>query len=79
MQVVHAEYIKDYTLRIYFSNGHTRFRDMSTPFSKLGGDFEKWKTMANFKRFKIDQGNLVWGKDWDVIYPVSDLYTGKNL
>lgn len=31
----------------------------------------------NFKKFKIEYGNVVWGKDWDMIFPVYDLYLEK--
>ena len=39
--------------------------------------FNKYKKEANFKRFKIENGNVVWGKDWDMIFPLYDLYKGK--
>jgi hypothetical protein len=39
--------------------------------------YNKYKKPENFKRFKIENGNIVWGKDWDMIFPVYDLYTGK--
>ena len=29
-----------------------------------------------FKQFKIESGNLVWGKNWDLIFPVNQLYRG---
>ena len=39
--------------------------------------YNKYKKVENFKKFKIENGNVVWGKDWDLIFPVSDLYKGK--
>jgi len=41
------------------------------------GLFKEYKKPENFKRFKIENGNVVWGKDWDMIFPVYDLYRGK--
>ena len=38
--------------------------------------FNKYKKINNFKKFKIENGNVVWGKDWDMIFPVFDLYNG---
>ena len=29
----------------------------------------------NFKKFTIEQGNVVWGKNWDMIFPIEDLYS----
>ena len=39
--------------------------------------FNKYKKQANFKRFNIENGNVVWRKDGDMIFPIDDLYTGK--
>ena len=30
-----------------------------------------------FRRFTIDNGNIVWGKNWDLIFPVEHLYAGR--
>ena len=35
------------------------------------------KKEYNFKRFKIENGNIVLGNNWDMIFPVYDLYNGK--
>ena len=29
-----------------------------------------------FKKFKVENGLLVWGKNWDLIFPSEDLYHG---
>lgn len=29
-----------------------------------------------FKKFKVEMGNVVWGKNWDLVFPVQDLYSG---
>ncbi len=30
-----------------------------------------------FRTFVIDDGNVVWGEDWDLIFPIENLYIGK--
>ena len=30
-----------------------------------------------FRTFKIVEGNIVWGDDWDLIFPMENLYRGK--
>ena len=30
-----------------------------------------------FKKFYIDSGNIVWGKNWDLVFPIEQLYKGK--
>ena len=32
---------------------------------------------AERSRFTIDNGNIVWGKNWDLIFPVEHLYSGR--
>ncbi|MCY7349592.1 MAG: DUF2442 domain-containing protein [Cytophagaceae bacterium] len=29
-----------------------------------------------FKTFQLDNGNIVWGEDWDLIFPVYQLHRG---
>ncbi len=31
---------------------------------------------SEFKKFKIEDGNIVWGENWDLIFPVEQLYSG---
>jgi len=30
-----------------------------------------------FKNFKIEDGNIVWGEKWDLIFSIEQLYRGK--
>ncbi|HKP32024.1 MAG TPA: hypothetical protein VJT83_04835 [Chitinophagaceae bacterium] len=36
----------------------------------------KYKKPENFKKFEILDGNLIWGKHWDMIFPIQQLYSG---
>jgi hypothetical protein len=36
--------------------------------------YEKYKTIDVFKKFKIENGNIVWGKNWDLIFKIDKLY-----
>lgn len=39
--------------------------------------YNKYLAPRKFSRFTIDNGNVVWGKNWDLIFPVEQLYAGK--
>jgi len=39
--------------------------------------YNKYLDEAEFSRFTIDDGNIVWGEDWDLIFPIEQLYSGK--
>jgi hypothetical protein len=30
-----------------------------------------------FRKFYINSGNIVWGKNWDLVFPVEQLHSGK--
>jgi hypothetical protein len=39
--------------------------------------YNKYLDPRKFRRFTIDNGNIVWGKNWDLIFPVEHLYAGR--
>lgn len=41
--------------------------------------YNKYLDPKKFRRFTIENGNLVWGKNWDLIFPIEQLYSGKLL
>jgi hypothetical protein len=40
--------------------------------------FERYRALSNFKKFRIVGGNVVWGRNWDLIFPVDQLYKGRS-
>jgi len=39
--------------------------------------YNKYLDPRKFSRFTIDNGNIVWGKNWDLIFPIEQLYSGN--
>ncbi len=39
--------------------------------------YNKYLDPHKFRQFTIDNGNVVWGKNWDMIFPIEQLYTGN--
>ncbi len=78
ISVKEAKYIDDYKLEIVFTNRKIRVVDFE-PFLTTHShpQYNKYKKPKYFKSFKIENGNIIWGKDWDMIFPVYDLYKGK--
>ena len=77
LTVVDGDFLGDYLINIHFSDGTQRVVDFARAFSQLKGYYAQYQQPHLFQNFAIDGGNLVWGEDWDVIYPTGDLYTGK--
>lgn len=38
--------------------------------------YNKYLDEAEFEKFTIDDGNIVWGEDWDLIFPLEQLHSG---
>jgi len=77
LSVSNASYKGDYLVEICFSNNEQRIVDFG-PFLEKNPhpQYNAYKDKKLFQSFKIENGNLVWGKDWDLIFPVTDLYNG---
>ena len=65
--VVSAEYLKDYTLKICFADGKSGIVDF-TPYIRKGGIFGKLAQVENFKRFTVNQelGVITWQGEIDI-------------
>jgi Protein of unknown function (DUF2442) len=59
--VVSAEYLKDYILKIWFADGKLGIVDF-TPYIRKGGVFSKLAELKNFKSFLVNQelGIITW-------------------
>lgn len=78
LSVVKADFVGDYRVNVHFSDGTQRIIDFTDAFSRLQGYYARYYQPELFQTFTIEDGNLVWGEDWDVIYPTWDLYKGKT-
>lgn len=77
-KVVYVRYASDYNILISFSD----LTQQTVDFGPFLADhshprYNKYKNPIHFRKFKIVCGNIVWGKDWDLIFPVSQLHAGK--
>ena len=41
--------------------------------------YNKYLDPRKFSRFTIENGNIVWGKNWDLMFPVEQLHAGSIL
>lgn len=78
LSVIGAKHIKDTCIEVVFNDGKKNIIDFSKFFdTHHHPQYNKYRKEENFKKFKIENGNIVWGKDWDMIFPVDELYQGK--
>ncbi len=80
IRVQDAIYVGEYKVQIIFNDNTMQVVDFG-PF--LVGhphpQYSKYLDAEQFKTFSIDMGNLVWGENWDLIFPVEQLYRGEIL
>ena len=38
--------------------------------------YNKYLDPRKFSRFTLENGNVVWGKNWDLIFPLDELHEG---
>jgi hypothetical protein len=72
-----ARYLSDYAIRIRFNDGNERLVDFKPFLSKsLHPSIKKYLDESKFSNFSLTDGNLNWN-DYDLIFPISDLYKGQ--
>jgi hypothetical protein len=65
-------------ITLSFNNGERTLVDFLPLFQQyVKGDNFKYFAPQNFKRFIIKNGNIYWGKNEDIIFPIQLLY-GKS-
>lgn len=77
MTIVDAVYTGGLSLSLTFSDGIVRVVDFERFIKKYPHpQYDRYLDPDCFQTFSIENGNVVWGKDWDMIFPVEDLYNG---
>lgn len=77
ISILSAKYIAPLSIEIYFSDNTKRLVNIGG-YIKIHPHIQ-YNTYLNenkFNEFKIEMGNIVWGKNCDTIFPVKDLYNG---
>jgi hypothetical protein len=77
IEIKSAVYIGDYAIRIIFNDGVNRLVDFKSFLeTSYHPSIRKYLVEKKFKEFEIIDGNLNWN-DYDLIFPIYDLYQGK--
>ena len=79
LAVTAACYLADYRLAVSFSDGTTQEIDFAPVLDQFApADYRAvYRQPAQFRAFAIENGNLVWGADWDLIFPVWKLHQNR--
>lgn len=75
LYIQQANYISDLNVELKFNDGTIRNVDFSNfLLNHPHPQYNKYLKPANFKKFYIENGNIVWGKNWDLMIPIENLY-----
>ncbi|EHQ05123.1 DUF2442 domain-containing protein [Leptonema illini] len=79
INIVRAEYVKDYVLSLVFDDGTEQLVDFE-PFLRSAQNpaIQSYMEPALFQAFRIEHGELLWG-DYDLCFPMVDLYENNLL
>jgi hypothetical protein len=79
IRLTNAKYLGDYKVELQFDDNVTRQIDFSVFLNNHSHpQYNKYKELTNFRKFKIAAGNIVWGENWDLGFNLRNLYEGKN-
>ena len=79
LEVTEAKYVSGYKLLLTFSDGEIRVVDFGPFLEKARNpDTTDFRDSKKFKSFRIEGGDLIWG-DYQMIFPIMDLYRGSIL
>jgi len=78
--VVAARYLNDFSVAVSFSCGRTQLVNFLPLFEKyVKGDNLKYFAPERFKKFIVKNGNIHWGNNADVIFPVSAFFKDSAI
>ncbi len=79
IRITDAYHTNGYRMRVRFSDGTDKEIDFSDFINSTKiGALQKYKDIERFSTsHKIEDGMLVWGESWEMIFPNESLYLGK--
>ncbi|MBP3774097.1 MAG: hypothetical protein ILA34_01955 [Bacteroidaceae bacterium] len=75
--IIKAEDVGNLTVSLTFSDSTVQIVDIGEFIRRHPHpQYNKYLDPRKFGRFAIENGNIVWGKNWDLVFPVEQLHTG---
>ncbi|MBQ9591715.1 MAG: DUF2442 domain-containing protein [Paludibacteraceae bacterium] len=75
--IIKAENAGNLTLHITFNDNTAQTVNIGDFIRKNPHpQYNKYLNPQKFNCFSLENGNIVWGKNWDMIFPIEQLYTG---
>jgi len=77
ISIEEAKYLNDYKIYLKFNDGKERILDFKNfILSSQHPEIKKYQDKNLFKNFNLQYGEIEWN-DYDLAFPIYDLYMGK--
>lgn len=77
LSIVSAKYVAPLKVELHFNDDTIKTIDVGAFIrNHPHPQYNSYLNENKFKKFKIEFGNIVWGKNWDLICPIDKLYAG---
>ena len=76
--ILEAKSVGDLTVELLFNDKTLRRINVGEFIRKHPHpQYDKYLDEKEFEKFTVDEGNIVWGEDWDLIFPIEQLHLGN--
>ena len=77
LRIINANVIDGLTVELLFNDNTRQSIDVGSFIkSHPHPQYNKYLDENEFRKFTLDDGNIVWGEDWDLIFPLEQLHAG---
>ena len=75
LTILSAKYVAPLSVELTFNDGAVKTVDVGDFIRRHPHpQYNAYLDEKKFKKFKLEMGNIVWGKNWDLIFPLDALY-----
>lgn len=77
LSITKAENVGNLTVSLTFSDNTVQIINVGDFIRRHPHpQYNKYLDPKKFSRFALENGNIVWGKNWDLIFPIEELHAG---
>ncbi len=78
LYITSATAVGDSTVSLTFSDNTTQVVNVGEFIRRHPHpQYNKYLDSRKFRRFTIENGNIIWGKNWDLMFPIEQLHSGS--
>ena len=77
LYICRAEAVGNLSVNLFFNDNTSRIVNIGDYIRRHPHpQYNKYLDEKLFNTFQLEDGNIVWGEDWDLIFPIEQLHQG---